>query len=383
MKYLILTFTVAIIASCAARTEIEPDAPTVSRPRPMPTASPNQTLRPQERIDVDLQRQLEEIAIAAEGRVGVGAVMLETGDAVYLDRTGHFAMQSVYKLPIAMTVAQMIDQNAVRIDQDISITPGDYVRKGFHSPIRNLNPQGTIMPLVEIMGYSISESDGTASDVLLDTAGGPAPVKKYLDSIGIKDLVVAHSEKEISRDWTTQYLDWATPEASVDLLRALFDRRAGLSEQTTDLLLGMMTNSDTGYRRIRRGLPEGAILAHKTGTGGTEDEIPGYKKDKFANTNRIAASKNNIGPANTSKVVVGTKERPVITKNNRRGAKGDPSDPANAKITSATNDIGIITLPDGRHIILAVYIMDSSADGPTRERVIADIAKAVCEKWGR
>jgi beta-lactamase class A len=51
------------------------------------------------------------------------------------------------------------------------------------------------------------------------------------------------------------------------------------------------------------------------------------------------------------------------------------------EITSAVNDIGIITLPDGRHIILAVYINDSVSDGSTREHVIADITKAVCERW--
>jgi beta-lactamase class A len=50
-------------------------------------------------------------------------------------------------------------------------------------------------------------------------------------------------------------------------------------------------------------------------------------------------------------------------------------------VTSATNDIGIITLPDGRHILIAVYVMDSAEDGWTRERAIADIAKAICDKW--
>jgi hypothetical protein len=43
------------------------------------------------------------------------------------------------------------------------------------------------------------------------------------------------------------------------------------------------------------------------------------------------------------------------------------------------NDIGIITLPDGRHIILAVYINDSVSVNP--DQVIADIAKAVFDKW--
>jgi beta-lactamase class A len=83
-----------------------------------------------------------------------------------------------------------------------------------------------------------------------------------------------------------------------------------------------MTDAETGHRRLRRGLPTGATLAHKTGTGGVQDGV-----------------------------------------------------------TSATNDIGIITLPDGRHILIAVYIENSSADAWTRNQVMTDIAKAVCQRW--
>ena len=45
-------------------------------------------------------------------------------------------------------------------------------------------------------------------------------------------------------------------------------------------------------------------------------------------------------------------------------------------ITSATNDIGIITLPNGTHLAVAAFVSDSSADEATRESVIARIAKA-------
>ncbi|CAN5568356.1 N/A [soil metagenome] len=326
MKNLYLIITIAFASGC---TQIETPPPTnsiVQQSSPSPS-SPTPKVSPTpapvtEKIDAQLQTELAKIAEAAKGRVGVGAILVETGDAAFLDRTGHYPMQSVYKLPIAMAVLKMVDDGKVRIDQEISITPDDFVRQGFHSPIRNTNPQGTVLPLAEILRFSISERDGTASDVLLDQAGGPDALMSYLKGIGVNDLIVADSEKSISKDWETQYRNWSTPEASVRLLRAVHERRAGLSEQTNNLLIKVMTETQTGERRIKRGLPEGAILAHKTGTGGTE--------------------------------------------------KG---------ITGATNDIGIITLPDGRHILLAIYVSDSPANGAVREKVIADIAKAVVEKW--
>ena len=49
-------------------------------------------------------------------------------------------------------------------------------------------------------------------------------------------------------------------------------------------------------------------------------------------------------------------------------------------ITSATNDIGIITLPDGRHLAVAAFVSDSAANDDTRDAIIARLAKAA---WDR
>jgi beta-lactamase class A len=317
MKWLFLIVTLFLFSACVKQAFPEGTGSVAPRATPTPTATPAP-----EKIDKKLEHALAEIAKPANGRVGIGAVLVETGDAAYVDRSGRYPMQSVYKLPIAMAVLKLVDEGKVRIDQEVSITPDDFVRWGFHSPIRNTNPQGTVLPLGVILRYSISESDGTASDVLLDLAGGPEAVMTYLKSIGVSDLIVADSEKSISKDWETQYRNWSTPDASIQLLRLIYERRAGLSEQTTNLLLNIMTETETGDRRLKRGLPDSASIAHKTGTGGTQN-----------------------------------------------------------RITGATNDIGIITLPDGRHILIAVYVSDSPENGAVREKVMADAARAVIEKW--
>jgi beta-lactamase class A len=50
-------------------------------------------------------------------------------------------------------------------------------------------------------------------------------------------------------------------------------------------------------------------------------------------------------------------------------------------MTAATNDTGIVTLPDGRHMAVVVFVSDSRADEATRERVIAEIARAAWDRW--
>ncbi len=270
----------------------------------------------------ELQKQIEQIASAAKGRVGVKAVVLETGEAVSFNPDEHFPMQSVYKLPIGMAVLQQVDAGKITLEQKVPVEKSDFVRQGMQSPIRDRNPNGAELTVSELLRFSISQSDGTASDVLLKLVGGAEAVGKYLGEIKVDEIIVADSEKEIGRDWETQYRNWASPDGAIAVLRALHERSGGLSEQSQTLLLKFMIESTTGPKRLKGLLPEGTIVAHKTGTSGT-----------------------------------------------RKG------------ITAATNDIGIITLPNKRHLAIAVFVSDSPADEATRERVIAKIARAAWDKW--
>ncbi len=157
----------------------------------------------------------------------------------------------------------------------------------------------------------------------MNLVGGTKAVMNYLSELGINEIIVANTEKEFGQDQTLQYKNWASPEGAVALLRALHERR-GLSEQSQVLLLNFMTESPTGPKRLKGLLPKGTIIAHKTGTSGTIEGV-----------------------------------------------------------TAATNDIGIITLPGGRHLAVAIFVADSPANETMREEVIAKIAKAVWDKWSR
>jgi beta-lactamase class A len=220
-----------------------------------------------------------------------------------------------------MAVMQQVDRGKIKLEQKVTITKRDFVRVGQHSPIRDQNPNGTEMSVSELLRFAISESDGTASDVLMKLAGGPEAVQAYLTDLKITEMIVLNTEKEIGQDWQTQYRNWASPEAAVALLRALHERR-GLSEAARGLLLKLMTESTPGAKRLKGLLPAGTVVAHKTGTSGTQDGV-----------------------------------------------------------TAATNDIGIVTLPNGRHLAIAVFVADSPADEASREGVIAKIARAGWEKF--
>jgi beta-lactamase class A len=284
-------------------------------------APPQQTKAPQKQND-ELQKQIEQIASAAKGRVGVAAEVLETGESVSLNLHEHFPMQSVYKLPIGMAVLAQVDNGKLTLDQLVLVEKSDFVRIGQRSPIRDKNPKGVELSLRELLRYAVSESDGTASDVLLKLVGVEA-VSKYLNELGINEMIVANSEKEIGQDWETQYRNWSSPAASLQLLRALHERR-GLSEASQQLLYKFMIETPTFPTRLKGLLPKTAVVAHKTGSSGASNGV-----------------------------------------------------------TAATNDIGIITLPNGHHLAIAVFVSDSAADLATREKAMAQITKAIWDSATR
>jgi beta-lactamase class A len=262
----------------------------------------------------------DRIAAAAHGRVGAAAVIVETGETLEYHAGERFPMQSVYKFPIGMAVLHDVDAGRLRLDQEIRIAEADLLPQGFHSPIRDAHPQGVDLPLRDVLRFMVTESDGTASDVLLRLVGGPQRVAGYLHDLPVLDVTVATPERAMASDEGVQYRNWATPTGMASLLTAFY-RGRGLSAESRDLLMRLLTETTTFPKRLKGLLPPGTIVAHKTGSSGTSHGL-----------------------------------------------------------TRATNDVGLVTLPDGRHLAIAVFVSDSRAAADARDRVIAEFARAA---WDR
>ncbi|MBD2012394.1 class A beta-lactamase [Microcoleus vaginatus ZQ-A3] len=268
----------------------------------------------------ELRDRIEQISHAAQGRVGVTATVLETAQSVTLNGNQQFPMQSVYKFPIAMAVLAQVDQGKLKLDQKIRVETSDVLQG---SRILDEKSQGMEFSLAELLKYMVSESDGTSCNVLLRLVGEPRIVTEYLRSLGINDIVVANTEKELAQDPAVKYRNYATPDATVVLLRA-FHEGKGLSKSSQALLLQLMTQTTTGPKRIKGLLPDGAVVAHKTGTSSTVNGV-----------------------------------------------------------TAATNDVGLVTLPNGQHMAIAVFVSDSPANGAIREEVIAKVTKVAWHEWSK
>jgi beta-lactamase class A len=263
-----------------------------------------------------LRQQIRAIARQAHGKVSVACSLPGSALNCDLNPNTQPPMQSVFKLPLALAVLHQVEQGALLLDQPVRFLPQDRILPHVHSSLQDQYPDaGVDVPLHELLRLDVSLSDNVAADILLRLVGGPKAVDTYLAALGISGFHLQDSEAVLHHEVSAQYRNWFEPTGAVQLLRRINDH-SPLAAEHTDLLLGWMTPA-LRTKRLEGDLPAGTHVAHKSGTSDVDDGV-----------------------------------------------------------AHATNDIGLIPLPDGRRIAIAVFVTDSTADETTREQVIARIARA-------
>lgn len=265
-----------------------------------------------------LRRKIENIIKTKRADVGVAICGLESGDTVTLNGNRHYPMQSVFKFPIALAVLSQIDKGRFSFSQKIEIPKKDLL-PGLYSPIRDKHPNGATLTIAEILEYTVSKSDNVGCDVLLRLIGGPQAVENYFAKNNFKDISIKINEEVMQNNWDMQFKNWTTPKAANEVLSHFYhNKKNALSKKSHGFIWKVMKETETGKEKLKGQLPKGTVVAHKTGWSGT----------------------------------------------NKEG------------ITAASNDIGIVFLPQGQYFFISVFVADSKEDTATNERIIADIAKA-------
>jgi len=266
--------------------------------------------------DTVLQQQVEAIARGMRGRVGVAAMDLDSGGIVLLNGDQPFPMASTAKIAIAATYLSMVEQGKLRLDQDLPMLVPVREPVSARGPVARVHA-GPVLSAQALMELSITRSNNEATDALLAAVGGPGSVNAWLARSGIAGQHLDHTMATLVRDdgrvdpaTTIDQRTASTPRAMVSLLGAI-DRGGALSPQSRAVLLDTMTRTVTGSKRIKAGLPEGVLFAHKTGT-----------------------------------------------------------------LRNVTDDVGIIRLPDGRHLALAIFVAGPDGHAAHGE-VISSIARAL------
>jgi beta-lactamase class A len=264
-----------------------------------------------------LRQQIRAIAVEAHGKVSVACSLPGSALNCDLNPNTHPPQQSVFKLPLALTVLHQVEQGGLSLDQPVRFQPQDRILPHVYSPLQEQYPDAGIdVPLHELLRLAVSLSDNVAADILLRLVGGPNVVNTYIAALGVSGFHIQDNEAVLHREMSAQYRNWFAPAGAVQLLRRISDN-SPLTREHTEMLVAWMTPSDRTHR-LEGDLPSGVRVAHKSGTSDVDNGV-----------------------------------------------------------AHATNDIGLIPLPDGRRIAVAVFVTDSTADQDVREKVIARIGRAV------
>lgn len=246
----------------------------------------------------------------------VGVAVLKDNKTWTLGKTKQ-PLLSVYKIFIALRVLSKLENNSETLDTGLLIKPSD-IDKSLYSPmLKKYKYFPCKITIRELMEYMISYSDNNASDILLNYTGGPVNLEIYLHSLGFENVEISASERDM-KDINKQYLNKAYP---VDVLKILKFAIEGdvLSLEHRMFLKNIMLKTSTGKGKLKAGLPEGVLIAHKTGTSSR-------KKD---------------------------------------GVK------------IADNDAGFVIFPDGKMYYIAVFITDSKMSDVENQELIAKVSKVV------
>ncbi|MGK6340642.1 CGA/CIA family class A beta-lactamase [Chryseobacterium sp. DT-3] len=272
-----------------------------------------------------LEQKINSITHGKKATVGVSVLGFENNFKYSKNGDKPLPTLSVFKFHIACAVLDLVDKGKLSLDQKIFISKSDLIEKTW-SPFREKHPDGNIeVSLHEVIDYTVALSDNNLCDVLLKLIGGTKTVQEFMDSKGVKGFQIKYNENEMHKnDWKALYENYSTPNSAVQVLKKFYDGKL-LSKKSTDYLMQIMIGTKTGTNKIVEQLPKNTSVAHKTGASG----------------------KNNEG------------------------------------LTIAENDIGIITLPNGKHYAIAIFVSNSMETDAVNCRLVSDISKAVWDDFNK
>ena len=148
----------------------------------------------------DISQRIEKLSQGLVGRIGVAAQEIGSGERITVNGDETFVMASTYKVAIAVAILRQVDEGKLKLT-DLIDCPVEKMVPGPNPLVMNFLHPGIKLSVANLIEPMITESDNSATDFLLEVAGGPEAVTKKLRSIGITDQRVDRYVSEILTDF--------------------------------------------------------------------------------------------------------------------------------------------------------------------------------------
>ena len=211
-----------------------------------------------------LERTVAEAENRLSARIGVAVLDTETGKTWMHRGDERFPLNSTFKAFLCAALLQKAEDGEVDPQRLVRIEKADLVT---YSPVTEKKIGSGGMSYLELCQATVSLSDNTAANLVLDAVGGPEGLTAYLRGIGDTVTRLDRRETELNEGRPGDERDTTTPAAAAATLNKLVLGNA-LSDPAKQQLAGWLLGNEVGDATLRAGLPENWPVADKTGAGG-------------------------------------------------------------------------------------------------------------------
>lgn len=192
-------------------------------------------------------------------RLGLMVVDTETGRQWRYRADERFAMASTFK---ALACAALLNADDAVQAKEMTIEAKDLQS---HAPVTSKRV-GEKMTAKELCAVTLSTSDNTAANLVLQALGGPKRVTSFLRSIGDTVTRLDRTEPSVNEASPGDPRDTTTPEAMVGTVGELLLGDALTTPKRSQLTRWMEANS-VADALLRAGVPGDWRVADRTGAG--------------------------------------------------------------------------------------------------------------------
>ena len=173
---------------------------------------------------------------------------------------------SSFKLLASALVLHRVDQGQEDLQRRIT-----YPRSALipWSPVTEKHADAAGMTLGELCAATITTSDNTAANLILQSYGGPAALTAYARQLGDTVTRLDRYEPALNRPSGAAGLDTTSPRAMAQTMERLLLGDA-LSPASRQQLRAWLLANTTGGQRLKAGVPASWQVGDKTGTNATD-----------------------------------------------------------------------------------------------------------------
>lgn len=165
---------------------------------------------------------------------------------------------SVVKIPIMMSYFMAEAEGKVRLDSKLKLTRSDKTPGSGKLKFAPAGQEYSIESLIEMM---VTESDNTATNMLIDHMGFGA-LNGYFARLGLKGTNLSRSMMDFSE--RKEGVDNFTTAGDISHLMEKLYRGSFINKEASRKCMNILAGQKM-RDRIPKALPEGTVVAHKTG----------------------------------------------------------------------------------------------------------------------